>query len=127
MRGYGGGIHHFFLGGGCRPHPVWLYLNVVEAASSSCLVWLAIDGTGRTICEKQRLLLLCTLTASHIRVIIAIAAVSMESKFVLCSFMQMVRDRMPGFDWDVAYAMRDGALGIGRPAFKVWTNLKSWL
>ena len=28
MRWYGGGIHHFWGGGGCQRHPVWLHLSM---------------------------------------------------------------------------------------------------
>ena len=36
MRGYGGGIHHFGGGGGCRPHPIWLHLTMEYNKKYEC-------------------------------------------------------------------------------------------
>ena len=74
------------------------------------------------ICEKNRILLLCTLTTAHTMAIIAVAVVGMENEVALRSCLRKVKEAMermdPEFDWDVDYVMSDGATGIGSSAKK---------
>ena len=62
----------------------WLHntrLQAIEAERCGPAVWLAIDGTGGTICEKNRILLMCAVTASHKVAILGIVAAGSENKF----------------------------------------------
>jgi hypothetical protein len=106
-------------------------LHAAEAKKSGRPIWIAVDGTGETICEKKRNLLLCTLTTAHTMVIIAVAVVGTENKVALRFFLRKVKEAMermyPDFDWDVDYVMSDGATGIGSSAKKIWPELKAWL
>ena len=54
-------------------------------------MWIVVDGTGETICEKSRILPLCTLTKALPMVIIAVAVVGPGNKIVLQFLLQKVR------------------------------------
>ena len=58
-------------------------LQAAKAKKSNRPIWIAVDGTGETICENNRVLLLCTLTTAHTMVIMAVAVVGTENKVAL--------------------------------------------
>ena len=61
-------------------------LQAIEAERCGPAVCLAIDGTGETICEKNRILLMCTLTALHKVAILGIIVAELENKFFVHYF-----------------------------------------
>ena len=112
----------------------WLrnaYLQAIEAERSGLAVWLAIYGTGEAICEKNHILLMCTLTVSHGVAILGITVAGSETKFSVCYFCKTMRKKVEalfrGWKWLLQYVTSDGAPAMGGSAHKVCPTLEAWL
>ena len=92
-------------------------LQAIEAERCGPAVWLAIDGTGEAICEKNHILLMCTLMASHKVAISGITVAGSENDFSARYFCKTMRRKVqalfPGWKWLVQYVTSDGARAMG--------------
>ena len=92
------------------------------------LCWL--DGTGRVIWQRTRVLLLGGLTANHTSALYVFSLAEKEKKeslqFTLQTTKNAIEARFPGFSWDMAMFMGDSADEMINAARAVWITV-IWL
>ena len=92
--------------------------------------WCWLDGTGRVIWQRTRVLLLGGLTANHTTAVFVFSLTEREKKealhFTLQTAKNAMETRFPGFKWDLGMFMSDGAEEMINAARAVWLTIL-WL
>ena len=92
--------------------------------------WCWLDGTGRVIWQRTRVLLLGGLTANHTTAVFVFSLAEREKKqalhFTLQTAKNAMETRFPGFKWDLGMFMSDGAEEMINAARAVWLTIL-WL
>jgi hypothetical protein len=101
-----------------------------ESQRSGRVPWCWLDGTGKVIWQRLRILLLGGLTMNHTTALFSFSLAEKENTdalhFILECTSRAITTRYPGFTWSMGKFMSDGDPAMYNAAKRVWVAIV-WL
>ena len=102
-----------------------------ECQRSGQVPWCWLDGTGKVIWQRLRILLLGGLTMNHTTALFSFSLAEHENTdalhFILECTSRAISTRYPGFTWSMGMFMSDGDPAMYNAAKRVWVAIGLFL